>query len=106
MPKPNLIVIIGNVVLVIAWPAGYELGLIASSSSEAAGKGYAVLTVWAVTLILTYLVITAVFVVTGYIYWARMSTLLKVLVFSPAWITGGAIVVGIIAGIGIALDWW
>lgn len=102
----KLIVITGNVILVIAWPVGYVLGLMASRSSDPAGKGYAVLTVWAVTLILTYLIVSVAFAVTGFIYWARMSTLLRVFIVSPVWITCGAIIVGIIAGVGIALDWW
>ena len=102
----KLIVIIGNVILVLAWPVGYVLGLLASRGSDPAGKGYAVLTVWAITLILTYLVISVIFAVTAFMYWARMTTLTKLFVFSPAWITGGAIIVGIITGVGIALDWW
>jgi hypothetical protein len=102
----KLIITIGNILLILAWPVGYILGTIASRSSDAAGRGYAVLTVWAVTVIFTHLVVSVVFAITGYIYWPRMGKLLKILVFSPAWIACGAIVVGIIVGVGIALDWW
>jgi hypothetical protein len=102
----KLIVIIGNAILVLAWPIGYLLGVIASRSSDAAGKGYAVLTVWAFTVALTYILVSVVFAVTGHVYWARMTTGLKVFLWSPAWITGGAILIGIITGVGIALDLW
>lgn len=102
----KVIVTVGNVVLVLAWPAGYLLGLIASRSSDAAGKGYAVVAVWALTLALTYVLVAVVFAITGFIYWDRMGTWLKVFLLSPAWIMGGALVVGAVTAIGIALDLW
>jgi hypothetical protein len=106
MMAAKTIVIVGNVLLLLAWPIGYLLGTIASRSSDAAGRGYAVLTVWALTLFATYLIVAVVFLITGFKYWSQMGFWLKVFVCSPAWVTGVAILVGIIVGVGIAMDLW
>jgi hypothetical protein len=106
MLTAKIIVIAGNVLLVLAWPIGYLLGMLASRSSDAAGRGYAVLTVWAFTIVVTYLLVSVVFFLTGHHYWAQMGLWLKIFVWSPAWVIGVAIIVGIVTGIGIALDWW
>jgi hypothetical protein len=100
----KVIIMIGNVLLILAWPIGYYVGLQFAKSSDAAGRGYAQIGGIVTALLVTYLPVTMVFIVVGIKYWSQLKGCYKFLLFSPTWIVLAFILIAGATAIYIALD--
>jgi hypothetical protein len=96
------IIVIGNILLGLALPVGYAIGLRAGRDTDPAGRGYALLASLILTLLVIYVPVAVTFVVTGLRCWAQMSGPYRFFLLSPAWLVIGLVVVGVCYGIYVA----
>jgi len=100
----KLIVIIGNAVLVLAWPIGCFVGLELSKGSDPAGRGYAQIGGILATLLFAYLPVIIAFAIVGSKYWHQIKGWYRFLLFSPVWIVLCFILIAGAVAIYVALD--
>jgi hypothetical protein len=98
MTREKWILIIGNALLVLAWPAGFLLASMNSEGVDRAGRGYAELFTLGLVLLATYVPVSIALILTGYRNWKHLSVFYKCLALTPGVIPAGilALIISII----------